>query len=415
MQKLVWKNSLGDSVDLTSGNYGITEWEGFSNASLNIQSQQVPFQDGSVFLDALIEQRELSVTLKIKDENNLENRYKYRRELVHILNPKLGEGYLIYTNDFTSKRIKCIPQIPLFKTHNSNDSGTPEASLAWTACEPYWEDLEEKIVYLKSGERASVENEGDIPCQIVAEFFTTSVTNPQIKNFTNNKKLKLNNTYTQNILINTNVGQKAITAESFNFINNSVSSQTKIVYAEDKELFCSIGEKLILISNDGNTWEGAVMPTYPAIPSQIIGMFDLIYVNKYHSFFVIANSYDGRYILKSLDGKNWEKIATLQRITNFCFSDELELFCAVGGVGTIYTSTDGENWTLQTSGVSNAIGSIYYSSEIHCFYSLYNESTDNYILRSTDGITWEKVQLPAVASNDNYLNIFYTDGKYFII
>ena len=135
MQKLVWENSLGDKVDLTSGNYGITEWEGFSNASLNIQSQQVPFQDGAVFLDALMEQRELSVTLKMQDNGNLENRYRMRRELIHILNPKLGEGYLIYTNDFTSKRIKCVPQIPLFKTHNSNDSGTPEASLAWTACE----------------------------------------------------------------------------------------------------------------------------------------------------------------------------------------------------------------------------------------------------------------------------------------
>ena len=49
MQKLIWTNSDGDSIDLTSGNYGITNWEGFSNTSLNIQSQQVPFQDGGVF------------------------------------------------------------------------------------------------------------------------------------------------------------------------------------------------------------------------------------------------------------------------------------------------------------------------------------------------------------------------------
>ena len=108
MQKLVWRNSNGDEIDLTKAPYGITNWEGFSNTSLNIQSQQVPFQDGGVFLDALMEQRELSVTLAIQDNNNLENRYKYRRELIHILNPKLGEGYLIYTNDFISKRIKYL-------------------------------------------------------------------------------------------------------------------------------------------------------------------------------------------------------------------------------------------------------------------------------------------------------------------
>lgn len=48
MQKLVWQNANGETINLTSGYYGITEWEGFSNVSLNIQSQQVPFQDGAV-------------------------------------------------------------------------------------------------------------------------------------------------------------------------------------------------------------------------------------------------------------------------------------------------------------------------------------------------------------------------------
>ena len=126
MQKLVWQNANGDSIDLTSGNYGITQWEGFSNTSLNIQSQQVPFQDGAVFLDALLNQRELSVTLKMQDNGNLKERYRMRRELIHILNPKLGEGYLIYTNDFISKRIKCVAQVPLFETHNSDTRGTPK-------------------------------------------------------------------------------------------------------------------------------------------------------------------------------------------------------------------------------------------------------------------------------------------------
>ena len=45
MQKLIWKNANGEELNLTSGNYGITNWEGFANTSLNIQSQQVPFQD----------------------------------------------------------------------------------------------------------------------------------------------------------------------------------------------------------------------------------------------------------------------------------------------------------------------------------------------------------------------------------
>ena len=210
MQKLIWTNSNGDSIDLTSGNYGITNWEGFSNTSLNIQSQQVPFQDGSVFLDALLEQRELSVTLAIQDKGNLETRYRLRRELIHILNPKSGEGYLIYKNDFAQKRIKCISQIPLFENHNSNDSGTPKATLSWTAFEPYWEDLEPIVVPLYLGQRFAVENVGDVKTGFEVEFFNDNVVNPKIINYTQNKSVELKGTFNKNILIDSNFGKKRI-------------------------------------------------------------------------------------------------------------------------------------------------------------------------------------------------------------
>ena len=76
MQKLVFINGAGKEIDLSSGNFAVVNWEGLSNTDLNIQSQQVPFQDGGVFLDALIEQREIAVTVAIYDGNNLELRYQ---------------------------------------------------------------------------------------------------------------------------------------------------------------------------------------------------------------------------------------------------------------------------------------------------------------------------------------------------
>ena len=179
MQKLYWQNAKGQTVDLTAEPYGITEWEGFANTELNVQTQQVPFNDGGVYLDALMEQRELSVTLAIKDRNNLEDRYRLRRELIAVLNPKLGEGYLIYENDYLQKRIKCVPYIPQFENHNSNTKGTPKASLTWLACEPYWEDVEETIVVLQAGIATDIENGGDVPCAVtvINDFrdFTLSV------------------------------------------------------------------------------------------------------------------------------------------------------------------------------------------------------------------------------------------------
>ena len=110
----------GVEVDLTSGNFGITEWKGFSDVSLNLQTQQVPFQDGSVYLDGLLGNREISVTLAVNDNNDLEKRYELRRNLIEILNPKLGEGTLIYKNDYLMRQIKGVPLLPVFKNKNSN-------------------------------------------------------------------------------------------------------------------------------------------------------------------------------------------------------------------------------------------------------------------------------------------------------
>ena len=119
MQKLVFTNGNGQSIDLTDHtSYGITNWEGLSGAGLNLQTQQVPFQDGGVFLDALIEQREISVTVAIQDNNDLSARYEKKRQLISALNPKLGEGVLVYTNDYISRQIKAVPQLPIFENKN---------------------------------------------------------------------------------------------------------------------------------------------------------------------------------------------------------------------------------------------------------------------------------------------------------
>ena len=246
MQKLVWQNANGETIDLTSGSYGITEWEGFSNASLKIQSQQVPFQDGAVFLDALIEPRELSVTLAMQDNKDLELRYQLRRELIHKLNPKLGEGYLIYTNDFISKRIKCVAQIPLFETHNSNDSGTPKASLSWVANEPYWEDLEETVVAISG--LNTIQNEGDVSAQVEI-LIPTSASNPSIVSHRNKKNIKLIGDYVNSIDINTNLGQKYIKENILDISWLNGGALDCICYGCGKYIY---GGNLLIIEDNAN-------------------------------------------------------------------------------------------------------------------------------------------------------------------
>jgi hypothetical protein len=415
MQKLVWQNANGVELDLTSGNYGITEWEGFSNTSLNIQTQTVPFQDGGVFLDALMEQRELSVTLAIQDNNNLETRYEKRREIISAMNPKLGEGYLLYTNDYISKRIKCIPQLPIFETHNSNDSGTPKASLSWTACSPYWEDKEETNVILKIGQRQIVENDGDVPIGVKIDLFTTNVTNPQVRNYTENKTIKLNGTFQNNINIETSTGNKKITSESvlFRAVNDTIqkngiayseqlgmlvmvgndgtiktsidniewtqveSGTTKdlncVIWVKEQNLFVIGGDnQIILTSSDGIKWEPQECDT------GITDIFAITYSESLHIFIIVG---DGA-IQTSSDGINWEDQGIDTKWTYYGATCSDDLIVIVGKDGYIVTSSDGENWVQQSTTGNHLYGVLYKGNG---FVAV---GASGVLRTSTDGETW---------------------------
>ena len=65
MQRLIFQNSKGEELELTSGNYGVVNWGGLSDVPLNIQTQTVPMVDGSVYLDSVLGQRDISVTVAI--------------------------------------------------------------------------------------------------------------------------------------------------------------------------------------------------------------------------------------------------------------------------------------------------------------------------------------------------------------
>ena len=364
MQKLVWKNANGETIDLTSGSYGITEWEGFSNASLNIQSQQVPFQDGAVFLDALIEPRELSVTLAMQDNNDLELRYQLRRELIHKLNPKLGEGYLIYTNDFISKRIKCVAQIPLFETHNSNDSGTPKASLSWTASEPYWEDLEETVVAISG--LNTIQNEGDVSAQVEI-LIPTGASNPAIANRRNQKQIKLVGSFENAIDINTNYGRKSITSEEINYTWVSGGRFNGVAYGNNKYVY--VGTQLVV--ND------ILLNKIISINMNLPTLNKIIFANN--QFIVVGSE---GIILTSPDGITWTQRTSGINTNLLSITFGNNLFVAVGP-NCILTSADGITWTNRSSGTITGYNSVCYGNNLFVAVNM----TDR-IATSPDGITW---------------------------
>lgn len=406
MQKLVWQNANGVELDLTSGNYGITEWEGFSNASLNIQSQQVPFQDGGVFLDALIEQRELSVTLAMQDNNNLELRYQQRRELISALNPKLGEGYLIYTNDYTSKRIKCVAQIPLFETHNSDTVGTPKASLSWTACEPYWEDLEDtEIDFVQAGKVIEVENKGDVHAQIKAEILCGGeITGATIRNQTTGKYIEIDDTVNNDVLINTNIGQKSIQEEKMSLKYSFGRTYAKT--SQNKDL-------LLIETQDGNYNVSRFMSFDKNDNFDTINLIgkNMGYWGKY--FFVLD---ENNVLYKSEDGKKWSVAYTSEYDITVCCYVEGNYYIYLHKVvyesetiiiNKVAITSNFEQFQLQdTTGFNTlyGIGQIEYFDEM--FFSI---AVGEYLYRSSDGISWASYTLYG-----EYKTMFMMNNKLFI-
>lgn len=451
MQKLVFINGAGKEIDLSSGNFAVVNWEGLSNTDLNIQSQQVPFEDGGVFLDALMEQREIELTVAIYDGNDLELRYQKKRELISALNPKLGEGILTYTNDYLSKQIKAVPQIPLFENKNSNDAGTLKASVAFTCCDPYWEDTEEKVVNFSLGEVAVIDNRGDIPTPIKARFFTQNAVNPTIKNMNTNKEIEFQNTLEKTLNINTNMGQKSVYTENVNletigsfgkftgvcfskkksmwvattsigdifysyngtewnlckFETEVIANFTSVIYADELDLFVAVGQRSLTLtancriatSSDGITWtnRGNYGIDFSSVAySSSLGL--LIAVGWYYSGTVND-------MVKSSDGITWETFGASEAYIKIIYEKALATFFAVGiGIGT--KSTDGENWE-SFNGSGNGIA---YSEKRSVFVTVFFQTIDNVnyplIKRSTDGSTWTDIVL------NNLPNVQLIDVSY---
>lgn len=224
MQKLYFINSKGDTIDFTSGNYGVVDWQGFSEVPLEIQSEQIPFADGSIYLDALLNTRELSITLAYNDEKDLTKRYQLRRELTSILNPKLGEGILIYANDFTTKKIKCVANVPVFANKNFDEGGTNKAAISFSACSPYWEDLARENVYADietDYAENSFNNSGDVESNPEIIFNSGDKSEINIHNVRTNKEILISTESDKIYFVETEKGKKGLYSHNFNNVSQS--------------------------------------------------------------------------------------------------------------------------------------------------------------------------------------------------
>lgn len=397
MQKLVFTNSKGAVINLTESPLGITEWEGFSNVTAEIQEQQVPFVDGSVYIDNLLADRELSVTLAIDDSNNLNKRYEIRRNLIKILNPKLGQGYLTYQNNYLKKQIKCIPQTPVFETKNSDTAGTPKALLSFTACEPFWEDIDSTLVNFSLTEQPTVVNEGDVATQVKLKLGGQS-TNPSIINVTTGARIGLNGLISVPVEINTEFGKKSVVGSVMGW--NNIFGGVLYGIASKGENAVVVGtDGAILYTKDGLTWKSQISGTVEDLHGVTANLnFDLF----------VAVGTDGT-VVYSEDGKEWQ-------VGTNTFNDNLNSvacngskFIAVGDGGVMVSSSNGSTFAPITSPVSVTMTKIIYDG--NQFVAVGRSGTIAY---SEDGVTWSTA---FTGSTSNLTDIAFNDntGTYLVV
>lgn len=391
MQKLIFRNSLKE-IDLTSGNFGVTNWEGLSGVDLDIQTQTVPFVDGSVYLDSLLENRDLNFTVAIYDGNDLALRYELKRKLISALNPKLGEGELFYKNDFISVKIKAVPHVPIFENKNSNDSGTLKVSVTFTACNPYWEDINTLEYYINNGETINIENTGDTEVNLKTIFLTGNIKNPKLKNFTTGQTIQVTGEFHDNIEIDTSFGNKGITQDIY-------SKKLKGMVHDDSINFYSIQKLddslLIMPCNyDGESYFKnynigyAFYPNENKVNYRAFNSADKVkQINAPSMKYILIQN--NNYISSTNDFNNFELILNdwasgYGELIDVLYNGDKLIFVGTKKIKYYVSGTTwNDGWTSQGTDLIEA--GIYQNK----FIAFFRDSA----IESTDGTTWNNVSI----------------------
>jgi hypothetical protein len=244
LQKLTYTNSLGVELSINrSAPFLIQSFDTTEN--VNIYNAKGVLQDGSTYLGNSLDIRDVSIGL-ILLSNTKEQLITLRKQVTQIFNPKLGEGYLTYTDEAKSIKIKCIPaKIPYFE--NNEDAPWQSALVNLTCNNPFWQDLTQikaeialwigefefplelvaggiEMGYRQPSLIVNTFNPGDVPCGLTAQFTAlATLTNPSILNVNTGEYIKALKTMVAGEILNisTGFGNKKVTSTLNGVVTNA--------------------------------------------------------------------------------------------------------------------------------------------------------------------------------------------------
>lgn len=212
MYQIIYENERGDIVDFgASPSLKALSFEGFGEVGAEIQSQQVPYQDGSRFVSSLLTERPLVIEFLIEGLS-YGDVTALRRQLSRAFNPKLrGELTAIVAGQ--TYTIEVVPEhVPNFPTGSDNQGKKFQRGVIdLIAHYPYWKDPQElsralhayegrfslpfsfPIEFGISGDTTVLENEGDTEAPVTIDI-QGPVTRPRVINETTGQFIMINRT-----------------------------------------------------------------------------------------------------------------------------------------------------------------------------------------------------------------------------
>lgn len=226
MYEFTFTNSLGESLYFAYGtDYVLETVSGLSNVGTIIQSEKSPFQDGSTFIDSLLNTRIVTFIVQIRE--NIESN---RRKAIRVLNPKLKEGTLSFTKNGVTRTLTCVVNEGPDMLENNNDRRPNLQRFTFTleAHQPYFEGEQEQwtlagflgglefpfsfpITFGTVGSTITLNNDGDTTLPLYIEL-NGPLTNPTLTNQTTGEFIKLSQELLSGykLEINTAFGKKSV-------------------------------------------------------------------------------------------------------------------------------------------------------------------------------------------------------------
>lgn len=226
MYEFLFTNALGETIYFSNlAPFLLESISGISSVQSDVQSEKAPYQDGSTYIDTLLNARSLDFTCQIRPYTE-EN----RRKAIRVLNSKLGVGTLRFTKNGVWRELKCVVEDNpnMLDGHQHRRPGMQRFTFSLMAHNPYWTDAEQSFTLAgfiggfefpfsfpfslgEIGSTLTVTNDGDTVAPLFIEL-TGPLTNPTLTNQTTGEFITLAQDlpsgYT--LEINTAMGEKSV-------------------------------------------------------------------------------------------------------------------------------------------------------------------------------------------------------------